>query len=148
MDNTITIRQAHSSDFEPVVTLLQSEKLPVEDIDRNLPHFFVAEVNRTIAAAAGLEWYGPYALLRSVVTATSWRNAALATRLVQTIMDYASEKRVKQLYLITTTAEKYFEKKGFVKTDRMGVPAALLQSKEFSGICPVSATVMRLTLQD
>lgn len=142
----MNIRSANNSDYESIVALLQSEKLPVQDLDPILPHFFVAEVNGVIAAAAGLEWYGDYALLRSVVTATSHRNKALASQLLVTLIQYARKNHIQQLYLITTTAEKYFEKKGFVKTDRAAVPQVLLQSAEFNGLCPVSATVMQFTL--
>jgi len=47
------------------------------------------------------------------------------------------------IYLLTETAQGYFEKKGYAVINRGGVPLAVQQSSEFSHVCPVSAVVMR-----
>jgi amino-acid N-acetyltransferase len=53
---------------------------------------------------------------------------------------------MKALYLLTTTAERYFPSFGFVKTTRESVPDEIKTSVEFREACPASATVMALEL--
>ena len=48
--------------------------------------------------------------------------------------------------LLTTTAEDYFPRFGFERTDRSVVPEEVRESAEFRGACPASATVMQLVL--
>jgi amino-acid N-acetyltransferase len=44
--------------------------------------------------------------------------------------------------LLTTTAEDFFARFGFRRTDRTQVPPSVRESREFQGACPTSATVM------
>ena len=44
--------------------------------------------------------------------------------------------------LLTTTAEGWFPRLGFVRVDRARVPAAVQLSVEFTAACPASAVVM------
>lgn len=142
MNKQITIRQATGRDYEKVAALLQQENLPVEDIDPALSHFFIAEDKTGITGSIGLEPYGQHALLRSMAVHKDFRNQGLATRLVERLLNYAYKQDIKSIYLITNTAELYFEKKGFIKTDRSAVPAVVLQSREFNGLCPASSVIM------
>jgi amino-acid N-acetyltransferase len=50
------------------------------------------------------------------------------------------------VYLLTTSAESYFPKFGFVHVTRAQVPASVKQSIEFRSACPASAIVMRKAL--
>ena len=52
------------------------------------------------------------------------------------------------VYLLTTSAESYFPKFGFVPVTREQVPASVKQSIEFGSACPESAIVMWKTLND
>ena len=142
MSPDVTIRAATAADFLAVAALLREANLPVADVDPQLTHFFVGDHNGTILAAIGLEHYGEAALLRSLVTAEAWRNKGLASQLVERLLLYAREKGVRHIYLITTTAEKFFQQKGFEITGRPVVHTALLQSREFNGLCPSTAAVM------
>ena len=45
------------------------------------------------------------------------------------------------VYLLTTTADRYFASSGSA-VDRAAVPAAIRPSPEFASICPDDATVM------
>ena len=47
------------------------------------------------------------------------------------------------VFLLTTTAERYFPKLGFKTIARDDVPASVQSSIEFQGACPASAIVMR-----
>jgi amino-acid N-acetyltransferase len=46
------------------------------------------------------------------------------------------------LYLLTTTAERYFPSFGFSVTTREKVPDAVRDTVEFRSACPASAVVM------
>jgi amino-acid N-acetyltransferase len=139
----INIRAATHEDYDTVIAMLRANKLPVEDINNALPHFFVAEANRQIVGAIGLEKYDDYGLLRSMVTDAAYRNRGIASLLVNALFEYASSIGVKETYLLTETAKDYFAKKTFRVIDRNDVPAALKQSAEFSHVCPASAIVMK-----
>src|SRR5687768_1229457 len=129
-----------------LVDLLLAEKLPVQDLPQQLPHFFIAVNNGTVIGGIGLEAHGNFGLLRSLVVDKAWRNQHIADKLVQRLQEEARQLDLQALYLLTETAAHYFEKKGFVTVSRTEVPAALLQSSEFSNVCPVSATVMKKSI--
>ena len=50
------------------------------------------------------------------------------------------------IYLLTTTAERFFPKFGFEPIARTDVPANIQTSVEFTSACPPSAAVMRKRL--
>ena len=137
-----TVRSAVPGDFGHVVMLLERESLPVEDIPTQLPDFFVIEDEGRIVATIGLEIYGKEGLLRSLVVEREFRNKSLATALLNQLLFHAGEKGIRKLFLITTTAESYFLKKGFKTIERDHVPTSIRSSREFGMICPSTATVM------
>jgi amino-acid N-acetyltransferase len=55
---------------------------------------------------------------------------------------FAHSQGVSRVYLLTTTAEKFFDRLGYRKTDRESAPAPIRQTKEFSGLCPSSSAFM------
>src|SRR4051812_24059661 len=63
------IRAADAEDRARIEQLLVAALLPTEGVADPRSTFFVAEKNGRIVGAAGLEPYGEYALLRSVVVA-------------------------------------------------------------------------------
>lgn len=140
------VRPAVASDFEAVVKLLQSENLPVSDLSEDLSHFFVIEHNGSIVAVVGVEIYGRLGLLRSMVVDQHYRNQSLATTLLNRLLLYAAEQGIGSIYLITTTAEKYFAARKFSVVNRTEVPLSISSSQEFSKLCPSTATVMMRTI--
>jgi amino-acid N-acetyltransferase len=142
MQMATQIRPATAADYNKLAALLQTEQLPVVDIDTSLPHFFVATNGDDVIAGIGMEHYDKAALLRSMVTAPAWRGRGLASALVDTLFEYAGKAGVRSIYIVTTTAEEYFLQKGFKRIDRSGVDQLVLQSAEFNGLCPSSAAIM------
>ncbi len=141
----IRIRNATLGDLEAIVKLLTDTCLPIEGVDGSmLASYLVAEQATSIVGVAGLEQYGDYGLLRSVAVAPSRRNFGIASRLTETILERAIVGRVREVYLLTTTADKYFARYGFEQIERNDVPKEVQASAEFSTICPESAVVMRL----
>jgi amino-acid N-acetyltransferase len=134
MQTTISIQKAGSKDFDKICQLLSEEKLPAEDINPLLEHFFVAVGENEITGVIGMDKYANDGLLRSAVVKSTHRNSGIAAALVNQLFDYAKQQHVLTLYLITNTAEKYFEKRGFHRIERNEVPETVLQSNEFKGL--------------
>jgi amino-acid N-acetyltransferase len=94
----------------------------------------------------GLELYGDYALLRSLAVHPQQQGTGLGKALYQAAANLALLKGIREMYLITTTAAPFFEKRGFQQVDRLNVPVAIQRTTQFSGVCPSSATVMRRSI--
>ena len=58
----------------------------------------------------------------------------------------AEARGIHALYLLTTTAERYFPSFGFQQITRDEVPNDIRETKEFQEACPASATVMACRL--
>jgi len=140
------ITKARNEQKQAIITLLQSEKLPIEDLPRSLDNFFVAVHNGKVIGAIGLEKYDHCGLLRSMVVNKEYRNKSTASQLVRELEGYAAELGIDCMYLLTETAPGYFERKGYQRIPREEVPQSLQMSSEFSHVCPVSAIVMKKPL--
>ena len=131
---------------ESVIKLLDSAKLPAQDLPVSLDSFFVAIEHDEVIGAAGLEIYGNYGLLRSLVVLPGYQDQGIAGRLVAKVEDFAGQNNLKAVYLLTETAFGYFNRKGYEKIIREDVPVPVQASTEFSHVCPVSAIVMKKEL--
>lgn len=74
------------------------------------------------------------------------RGTGLGSRLVNEILERAAALGIRDVYLLTTTAEEYFPKFGFTRAARLDVPESVRASREFQGACPDTAVVMRRTV--
>lgn len=138
----IALNSATLSDKAFLITLLHSLSLPTEDLPDTLDNFILAKENGQLVGSAGLEIYESYALLRSVAVDPAKQRSGLGKILCESILTDALEKKVSEIYLITTNAASYFEKQGFTLINRTHVPEAIRQTKQFSGICPASSLIM------
>ncbi len=136
------LRNATSKDLAAVESLLSASDLPLDGVRDNFSSFVVAEDDGEIAGAIGLEKFGSVALLRSAVVSPENRGSGIGSRLVERLLKRADEEGIEDLYLLTTTAEKYFPRFGFTRTTRTAVPDAVKASAEFQGACPDTAVVM------
>lgn len=144
-----SLRAATTKDLPEIERLLVSSGLPIAGVAETLRGFIVAESERDkrIVGVVGLELCcDEYALLRSTAVEPEWRGTGLGRRLVEYVIADAESRGIKALYLLTTTAERYFPSFGFVKTQRDAVPDEIKQTVEFREACPSSATVMALQL--
>jgi amino-acid N-acetyltransferase len=139
----VKIREATSRDLDAVESLLSGSSLPVDGVKENFSTFVVAEDKGVIAGAIGLEEFGTAALLRSAVVSPDYRGTGLGRRLVERVLERAEKDGIRELFLLTTTAEKYFPWFGFAPTTRSEVPQAMKASAEFQGACPDTAVVMK-----
>jgi amino-acid N-acetyltransferase len=140
---TASVRSAVPGDFSGVVRLLEAAGLPTAGLTPTLPDFLVAEDGGHIVGAIGLEVYGETALLRSAVVDAGRRGSGLGRSLVERLLDRAGGRGVREVYLLTTTAERYFPRFGFTPIARDAVADPVRASEEFRGACPDSAIAMR-----
>ncbi len=144
------IRQAAPSDRVAIERLLTSSDLALDGVAGALPMFFVAVARRDadeqntqdLVGVAGLEVCCENALLRSVAIAPEWRSRGLGRALVERVIADAESRGIRALYLLTTTAERYFPSFGFETITRERVPDDIRATEEFRVACPASATVM------
>jgi amino-acid N-acetyltransferase len=95
---------------------------------------------------AGLERFGPVGLLRSLAVSTGARGRGLGRALVSAIEDEARSSGIADLYLLTTTADEFFSRLGYVRIARDETPVAIASTAQFSALCPSSAVVMRKSM--
>jgi amino-acid N-acetyltransferase len=98
------------------------------------------------AGLVGLELYGADALLRSLVVGESARGNGLGSTLVEHAEQYAAANRVSSIYLLTTTAEMFFKRLGYGRSDRSQAPLSIKETREFASLCPASSAFMMKTL--
>jgi amino-acid N-acetyltransferase len=138
------IRRAAGSDLERIEVLLTDAHLPLDGAREAFRVGFVAEDGASIVGAVALEMYSDCALLRSLVVDRSAQGRGLGGRLTRAAIEEAARRGARSIYLLTTTAEHFFPRFGFVGVDRQSVPAAIQGSIEFQSACPASAIAMGL----
>ena len=136
------LRPATPSDLAAVERLLVASSLPLDGVREALDDFVVADAKGDIVGVAGLEICCDNALLRSVAVQPAWRSRGLGRALVTRVISDAEARGLRALYLLTTTAERYFPSFGFRTITRDEVPEDLRETAEFRDACPASATVM------
>jgi amino-acid N-acetyltransferase len=139
----VTLRRADRTDHGAVAGILQDLTLPTDGVEDWLDRFWVGEHEGTVVGVAGMERYGDAGLLRSVAVAPDWQGSGIGRALVDRVLDEAQNAGIKDVFLLTTTAEHYFSRLGFACVERECVPSGVRASAEFRGACPDSAVVMR-----
>lgn len=125
------------------VALLGAQGLPFSDItDEHLEHFLYAGSDAAPTGMVGVEIHGSDALLRSLIVADTARTQGLGSVLVQQVEAYAAARLVNAVYLLTTTAEQFFERRGYRRVDRAQAPPAIQATAEFASLCPASSAFM------
>lgn len=138
----IVIQPAIRSNMNAVMKLLLNNQLPTEDVYDQKNQFFVALINNVIIGTIGIEKYKHLGLQRSLAVNKEFRNLNIGKKLLLHLFDYCSTEKIKKLFLLTTTVEKYFYRSGFQEINRTDVPDVISKTKEFQDICPISAVTM------
>lgn len=139
------IRKAHNADLGGIQSLLLANSLPSEDVSMALIEgFLVAEDARgSLVASAGLELLGSSVLLRSPAVSSKWRGKGVARELVTRLEDIARARDQHEVWLLTTTAQRFFERSGYERVSREDAPDEVRMCKEFTILCPSTAVCMR-----
>jgi amino-acid N-acetyltransferase len=140
------IESATERDLPEIRALLERLHLPLAGVDEHLPTMLVAREGRQIVGTAALELYADGALLRSVAVDPLRQGKHVGHQLTDAALSLASIHGVTTVFLLTTTAERFFPKFGFEQISREEVPPSVRGSVEFQSACPASAIVMRKRL--
>lgn len=142
----IVIAAAKAADIVPIKSVLEANKLPLAGVDDHWRTFLVARQGERVVACGGAEAYPSAVLIRSIAVLPDYQRHGLGRRLVRELLDRLSARGLREFYLLTTTAETYFQKRGFKTIDRDEVHPQLLASREFQDACPAGAVCMRLVM--
>jgi amino-acid N-acetyltransferase len=149
MRSELKIEAAKKEDYDAVEVLLRKTDLPPDEIELHMENFLVIrhpEVDRKpelLVGSVGLELYEDSALLRSLAVHPDFQGTGLGSRLVDSIIKVAKGKGITRLFLLTDTAESFFEKRGFMVVTRDQVPDDMKQSIEFTTLCTTSPSMMK-----
>ncbi|MEN6319431.1 MAG: arsenic resistance N-acetyltransferase ArsN2 [Syntrophaceae bacterium] len=134
---------ATTSDVIQINKLLLKCGLPWEDITlMHLRHFLVLKDDTGLIGVIGMEVFDRVALLRSLAVRTQDRNRGFASELIKKAEKYTQSIGIQELYLLTTTAVDFLDKRGYQRVDRSLAPVSLQGTGEFQNLCPSSAVCM------
>ncbi|GAL86114.1 GCN5-related N-acetyltransferase family protein [Sporocytophaga myxococcoides] len=142
----ISYSLAINEDRKEISNLLTLATLPTDDIKINRHHFIVAKTENIVVGCIGLEGYSNIGILRSFAVDERYRNQKIGKNLISQLTNYALQKGITKLYLLTTTASKYFSREGFEVIDRNIVPELIQKTSEFKYLCPSEAICMYKTI--
>jgi amino-acid N-acetyltransferase len=136
----VVIRQIPFDDR--VAGLLRASGLPTDDLPSNCGVTFFGAEDGSFLGVVALETAAPSALLRSLAVASDARRSGLGAALLEHAEAAAANRGVKDLYLLTSTAQEYFAKRGYVAVDRAAAPASIAATRQFADLCPASSAFM------
>jgi amino-acid N-acetyltransferase len=146
MTQAMVIEAATDRDLPAVHALLERQHLPLAGVDEHVQAMIVARDGARVVGAAAVELYAGGALLRSVAVDPAVQGRRLGHQLTEAALELARSRGADTVFLLTTTAERFFPRFGFEPITRDDVPPSVRASVEFQSACPASAVVMRKRL--
>ena len=143
VSSIVRLQPAHLAQLEE---LLRQNNLPTQDCAEQAQNVYGIFDSDNLIAAGGLEPAADYALLRSVVVMEQYRGSGLARKISAYLISLAESEGRRAVYLLTETAGSYFQKLGFTPLSRAKVPVAIAQTRQFSALCPDSASCLVMHL--
>ncbi len=140
------IELLNDSHLPKILMLLNDNSLPVNDIDLSRQKFLGFSLEGDLIGVGALEIAGTYALLRSLAVAKTYQNKGFGNKVLKAVIDAARINGIMQIFLLTETAETFFESNHFIKINRNQVPKEIANTEEFKSICPSSAICMTYNL--
>jgi len=145
--NRFSIYKAIDTHYPEIKHLLDLCKLPSDDIEDTGSHtFLIMSDGSHIVGTIAMKDYHPVGLLRSLAVEKNYRGQGYGSALVQQLESEARTQGIETLYLLTETADAFFQSLGYLVTQRDKVPAAIQETSEFSNICPDSAVCLMKSL--
>lgn len=131
-----------NDELNTVLEFLRDNGLPYKDITLEKSQIFgYFDGNGNLMGCGGLEYYGSYALLRSIAVRKDLRGRLVGKFIVDDLLGRAKHESA-EVYLLTETAHDYFKKLNFQDVPRNVVPKEIQSSSEFSNVCPTTAACM------
>lgn len=142
------LRQASGPDLPAIATLLHDADLPARGARERAGRTLVADADRLglLGTASWEPLDTERVLVRSVAVSTGARLRGAGTTLVAAILRRAIASGAREAWCVTTDAEGFFSRCGFVRADREALPEAVAEHAQIRRECPETAAVMRLPL--
>ncbi len=131
------------ADAPELVAALEASDLSTEDLGDGGRTFLAFEDAGRPVGFGGFELYGPDALLRSVVVLPEARGKGYGRAVTEAVLARAREAGAQTAYLLTTTAESFFEHDGFARIERAAAPPSILATKQATTICSTATLLTR-----
>ena len=142
------IAMAEDTDGPAIRDLLAAADLPTADLtSAHFLNYLTARSGGRIIGCVGLEVFETVGLLRSLAVHPELRRRGVGARLVAEAERVAAQLSVRELYLLTTTAEKFFAEHGYIPVPRAQAPAAIQGTAEFGTLCPTSSAFMHKSVK-
>lgn len=143
MSTTTPVTPERGPPFVQVESLLHAAALPWADLTpAHMTDFFSVGPADAPQGVVGVELHGDVALLRSLAVVAPSRGKGLGHALVAAAEAHARAGGASALYLLTTTAEPFFEALGYHRIERDAAPEPIRRTREFAALCPATAVLM------
>jgi 4-nitrophenyl phosphatase len=139
-------RTASGPDLPPIASMLHAGGLMTGSARERVGRTMVAEADRRPIATAAWEPCDGGALLRSVAVDGEHRRAGAGTIVVAATLRRILEAGIRDVYLVTENADRFFSSCGFRAIDRDDLPDGIAVHPQVVRECSAQATAMRLTL--
>jgi len=127
--------------------LLTASGLPVGDVNEPGRRFFrVSASGGGLIGVIGAEAAGTAVLLRSLAVVPDLRGKGWGRRILAWALDRMADEGFAEAYALTVTIEPMLTRWGWSRIARDDAPAAIRESRQFAGLCPCSAALMRRPL--
>lgn len=140
------IRPAAGPDLPQIATILHAAGLISGAARERLGRTVVGELDRRVIATAAWEVLDDAALLRSVAVLPEHRGSGVGVALVAGALRRIATSGIRDVYLVTQDAEKFFASCGFARVDRDVLPQAIASHPQITRECPASAPAMSVRL--
>ena len=134
--------EALSEPTPDLIASLEAAGLPTDDLHEPGRRFYRFEDDAGLIGYGGLEQIGLDGLIRSIVVIDSHRGAGHGSAILSWLVTEAAGRKAAGLYLLTTSATAFFQRHGYTALPRSAAPPAIAASRQFSTLCPASATFM------
>jgi N-acetylglutamate synthase-like GNAT family acetyltransferase len=131
------------ADAADLKAALEAASLPTGDLTEGGRRFFRCEDDGRVVGYGGYELYGEHALLRSVVVLPESRGRGYGRQVAEGVLEHARQAGARNAFLLTTSAEAFFEHAGFRRIERASAPASILATRQAATICSTAALLTR-----
>ncbi len=140
------IEHASILDVEEIKRLMEFSNLTSTGVEEHIDNFLVARESGRIIGCAGIEVWQADGPMRSVAVIPERRGSGLGKELTLAALEYAKSLKLQTLSLLTQTAAEFFPKLGFIEIERNSLPKQIREFIDQTGVCPKSATAMKINL--
>jgi arsenate reductase len=147
-DGTAFLSESAIDAADPALAAaLREAGLPTDDLAEPGRRFFAYDaLDGTRLGYGGIEPLGADALLRSLVVLPAARSQGAGAGIVALLQRQAFDTGARRAWVLTTDAAAYFERAGYQPVARDAAPAAVLATRQATGLCPASAVLLQRKL--